>query len=101
MRKEKYERVYYLIGPFDVIYGKFEKLQQAKNHILDMSLSGSRVHILKPCIYKSCDQPAYEYDRASIKYIEQDQVWAYIYYTWEDWVEDTLKPFRKKHPEMF
>ena len=93
--KYKYERMYYLIGPYDVVYGRFEKFRLAKNHYLEMSRAGAVIHKLKPGIYKSCEQPAYEYDRNTIKYIEKDQVWAYLYYSWEDYVEDTLRQYKK------
>ena len=95
MERYKYERMYYLIGPYDVVYGKFSKFRHAKNHYLEMARNGVRLYALKPCIYKSCENPANEYDRSTLKYIEKDKVWAYSYYTWDDYVKQTLKPYQK------
>ena len=98
--KDKYERMYYLIGPSDTVYGRYPKLNLAKARILEMSKNGARVSELKPNIYKSCELPLDEYKEKNLKYIEKDGIWAYLYYTWENWVEDTFRPFRKKRPGM-
>lgn len=91
MAKNTYERIYYLIGPYDTVYGRYPKLNQAKARILEMSKNGARVHELKPNIYKSCEKPMDEYERSNLKYIENDGVWVYLYYTWAQYVFDILK----------
>ncbi len=101
MAKDKYERMYYLIGPYDTVYGRFAKFREAKNQYLEMSRGSVRLHDLKPGIYKSCELPAYEYERTTIKYIEKDQVWAYLYYSWDDYVTEILRRERKRYPELF
>ena len=95
MAKYKYERTYYLIGPYDTVYGRYPKLNQAKARILEMSKNGARVSELKPNIYKRCELPVEEYEGKDLKYIEKDGIWAYLYYSWADYERDTLKRFAK------
>ncbi len=90
MTDNKYIRTYYVIGPYDTVYGKFSKLREAKAHLLEMSRNGADIAVLKPCIYKSCENSPDKYDRSSLKYIEDDSTWAYLYFSWNDYVNETL-----------